>query len=163
MRPFSVTWKRLRSSSRFSPITMPSGDAAVLVHDAVGARTAVGADLGIGQDHRNPRWCSGCAPRTFVNSSERRNRRAAHDAAARDDGIHRGCRGIRRRRRPNFRRRVLFLVRPDGPVAVVEVQLRQDVREVHVRFVEGVDGADVAPSYASPLAMFTQLSAKSCA
>ncbi len=49
-----------------------------------------------------------------------------------------------------FRRWQLLLVGPDRPVAVVQVELRHDVRELHVGFPVGVDRADVAPVGHSP-------------
>jgi hypothetical protein len=42
-------------------------------------------------------------------------------------------------------RRQLLLVGPDRPRLVVEVERGRHARELEVRFVEGIDGADVAP------------------
>src|SRR4051812_29752686 len=43
------------------------------------------------------------------------------------------------------RRRMLSLVSPDRPVALVQVDRRQGLQQIHVRFVVGIDGTDIAP------------------
>ena len=79
-----------------------------------------------------------------------RAQHAAGDLAARDDAARRDDR-VQRHPAPvvvvehELRRRRLFHVRAQRPLRVVQVELRVDVAEVHVRLVVGVDGADVAP------------------
>src|ERR1041385_8102794 len=65
------------------------GDAAVLVDDAI-AHHGRRADFGVGQDHRV--LDRAVVVHAYVGEQERApHGRAAHDAAAGDDRIHRGA------------------------------------------------------------------------
>src|SRR5690606_30322742 len=72
------------------------------------------------------------------------DRGAGDDHAGRDDGVHRGAdaagAGV-----DELRRRRVAVPGEGGPLVVVEVEHGVDRDQIHVRVVEGVQGADVAP------------------
>src|SRR5690606_11498745 len=70
--------------------------------------------------------------------------RARNDAAARDDGVH-GHAATAVLVQDELRRRILALIGPDRPLLVIDIELRIDVHELHVRLIEGVDRTHVAP------------------
>ncbi len=140
--PLAVRRKRATSASGSSPTTRPCGNPHVRVDDHV-LEPHAAADVDVGQDHR----ILDAAVRMQMNAGEQQRmaqRRAGDDAAAGDE-----------RRDPDaapavhvvdeLGRRRDLRIGPDRPVAVVEIELRDDVGQVDVRLPIGVERADVAP------------------
>src|SRR5712664_463797 len=72
------------------------------------------------------------------------NAAAGDDRASGDDGIEGDAHALRIRK-DKFRRRILVLPGAKRPRGIVQVENGRDADEIHVRFVVGVEGADVAP------------------
>ena len=70
---------------------------------------------------------------------------AGNNAAGADDGIHRHPHAAAFLREDELGRRLLGDLGADRPVQVVQVELGDDVDQVHIGLVVGVEGADVAP------------------
>ncbi len=83
--------------------------------------------------------------RTFGQSTLPAMRLPGDDASGRDDRVERLSAAAAFVGEDELRRRRLHLVRAQRPLRIVEVELRVDVAEIHVRFVVGVERADVAP------------------
>ena len=69
---------------------------------------------------------------------------AGDDGTGADDGVERGA-GAFGVGENEFGRRILLLPGIERPAFVVEVEDRGHGNEIHVGFVVGVDGADIAP------------------
>src|SRR5712664_4354376 len=72
------------------------------------------------------------------------NAAAGDDRASGDDGIEGDAHALRLRK-DKFRRRILVLPGAKRPRGIVQVENGRDADEIHVRFVVGVEGADIAP------------------
>ena len=82
--------------------------------------------------------------RTSLQSSDARHVRPRYDAASGDHGVDRHAAPAVLIQH-EFRGRMLRLVGPYRPLMIVDIQLRIEGDELHVRFVKGVDVAHVAP------------------
>src|SRR5690606_4861438 len=85
----------------------------------------------------------------LVDANVREQKRLV-DVSTRDDAAPGHDRIDRHAAAPVFvqhelRGRVLALIGPNGPLLVIYIELWIDVHELHVRFVERIDGPDIAP------------------
>jgi hypothetical protein len=118
------------------------GDLAAFIDDGA-ANLAAGADEHVRQD--DGALDGRALFHAHVGEEERlAHERAGDDAAAGDHGID-GHAAPTLLIEHEFGRRLVQLVGPDGPVLVVDVELRPDMHQLEVGLVIRVQRADVAP------------------